>query len=121
MLFRSKNWVSFDRVFFQTGKASLTPESKLQLNNIATLLKNFPASSIKIGGYTDNTGDSVTNRRISEQRARVVLQELIKSGAGARQLTEASGYGSDYPVCPANDTEECKARNRRVDLKVSSK
>lgn len=118
---KTKNWVSFDRVFFQTGKSLLTPESEVQLNNIAILLKNFPASSIKIGGYTDNTGDSVTNKKISEQRARTVLQELIKLGVGTRQLTEAVGYGSEYPVCPANDSPECKARNRRVDLKVSSK
>jgi OOP family OmpA-OmpF porin len=118
---KTKNWVSFDRVFFKTGKSVLTPESEAQLNNIATLLKNFPASSIKIGGYTDNTGDSVTNKKISEERARTVLQELLQFGAGVRQLTEAVGYGPEFPVCPANDTPECKARNRRVDLKVSSK
>ena len=118
---KARNWVSLDRVFFQTNKALLTAESKAQLNNIANLLKNFPASSIKIGGYTDNTGDSVSNKKLSEQRAIAVLQGLRKFGAGTRQLTEAVGYGPEYPVCGANDTPECRARNRRVDLKVSSK
>ena len=118
---KSKNWISFDRVYFRSGSSLITPESSAQLNNIAVLLKNFPASSIKIGGYTDNTGDSSTNKKISEERARTVFQELLKYGAGAGQLTEAVGYGPDYPVCPANDTPECKAKNRRVDLKVASK
>jgi OmpA-OmpF porin, OOP family len=118
---KTKNWVNFDRVYFQTGKAILTTESQTQLKNIAAILKHFPASSIKIGGYTDNTGDSLVNKKISGERAMVVMRELIKLGSGAKQVTEAVGYGPEHPVCPANDTPECKARNRRVDLKVASK
>ena len=118
---KTKNWVTFDRVYFETGKSVLTNESQNQVKNIATILKNFPNSVIKIGGYTDNEGDSTANKKISDDRARIVLRELIKLGTGANQITEAVGYGPDHPVCPANDTPECKARNRRVDLKVASK
>ena len=118
---RSKNWVSFDRLYFHSGSAQLTEESKTQIANIATLLKNFPASSIKIGGYTDNTGDSITNKSISDQRAKAVSRELQIFGVASRQLTEAIGYGADHPVCTANDSPECRAQNRRVDLKVASK
>ena len=56
-----------------------------------------------------------------DARAKVVSRELAKSGAGNRQITEAVGYGPEHPVCAANDTPECKAQNRRVDLKVASK
>lgn len=118
---KSKNWVTFDRVFFETGKSILTTESQSQVKNIAKILKYFPNSSIKIGGYTDNIGDSSLNKKISDERARTVMKELIKFGAGTNQITEAVGYGPEHPVCPPNDTPECKARNRRVDLKVATK
>ena len=118
---KTKNWVTFNRVYFETGKSVLTAESQSQIKNVAAILKNFPASSIKIGGYTDNTGDAAVNKRISDSRAKIVMNELVKLGAGAKQVTEAVGYGPDHPVCAANDTPECKAQNRRVDLKVASK
>lgn len=118
---KTKNWVTFDRVYFETGKSILTAESQTQVKNIATILKNFPNSSIKIGGYTDNTGDSAFNKKIADERAKIVMQGLITLGAGANQITEAIGYGPEHPVCPANDTPECKAKNRRVDLKVAAK
>lgn len=118
---KTKNWVTFNRVYFETGKSVLTAESQAQIKNVAAILKNFPASSIKIGGYTDNTGDAAVNKKISDSRAKIVMRELVKLGAGAKQVTEAVGYGPEHPVCAANDTPECKAQNRRVDLKVASK
>lgn len=118
---KTKNWVSFDRVYFETGKSVLTAASQSQVKNVATILKNFPSSSIKIGGYTDNVGDAAVNKQISDARAKAVMKELISMGAGAKQITEAVGYGPDHPVCAGNDTPECKAQNRRVDLKLASK
>jgi OmpA-OmpF porin, OOP family len=118
---KTKNWVSFDRVYFETGKAILATGSEAQIKNIATILKKFPASSIKIGGYTDNAGDSVINKKISDERAKKVMRELIKLGVAPKQINEAVGYGTEHPVCPANDTPDCKAKNRRVDLKVAAK
>ena len=118
---KTKNWVTFDRVYFETGKSVLTTSSQAQVQNIAAILKNFPSAAIKIGGYTDNTGDAAVNKKISDDRARYVMNELIKLGAGKNQVTEAVGYGPEHPVCPGNDTPECKAQNRRVDLKVAAK
>jgi outer membrane protein OmpA-like peptidoglycan-associated protein len=118
---KTRNWVSFDRVYFETGKSVLTASSQAQVKNIASILKNFPKGSIKIGGYTDNTGDAAVNRKLSDERAKIVMKELVKAGAGAKQVTEAVGYGPEHPVCAANDTPECRAQNRRVDLKVASK
>lgn len=118
---KTKNWVVLDRVYFETGKAVLTATSQAQVKNIAAILKNFPKASIKLGGYTDNTGDAAINKSVSDARAKSVAKELIKNGAGAKQVDEAVGYGSEFPVCAANDTPECKAQNRRVDLKVATK
>ncbi len=118
---KTKNWITLDRVYFQTGNATLAAVSDAQIKNIAAILKNFPGSSIKIGGYTDNTGDSLINKKIAEDRAKLIVKELIKSGVLPKQISEAVGYGPTYPVCPANDTPECRARNRRVDLKLASK
>jgi len=118
---KTKNWVVLDRVYFQTGKSVLTEASQAQVKNIAAILKNFPNSSLKLGGYTDNTGDAAINKSISDERAKMVGKELIKLGAASKQVVEAVGYGPEFPVCAANDTPECKAQNRRVDLKVASK
>lgn len=118
---KSANWLVFDRVYFQTGKSLLTAESAAQVKNIAAILKNFPNASIKLGGYTDNTGDAAINTKLSADRAKIVAKELEKAGAASKQIVEAEGYGPEFPVCAANDTEECKAQNRRVDLKVASK
>lgn len=118
---KTKNWVSFDRVYFETGKAVLTQESQKQVKNIALILKNFPNASINIGGYTDNTGSAEVNKRVSDERAKAVAKELQNLGAAANQIAEAVGYGPEHPVCPANDTKECQAQNRRVDLKLVAK
>src|SRR5204862_2448066 len=101
---KTKNWISFGRVYFETGNAIFTTGSQVQIKNIATILKKFPASSVKIGGYTDNAGDSVINRKISDERAKKVMRELINFGAGSKQINEAVGYGPEHPVCPAHDT-----------------
>ena len=118
---KTANWVVLDRVYFETGKSVLTAESAAQVKNIASILKNFPNASIKLGGYTDNTGDAAINTKVSAERAKIVASELQNAGAAATQIAEAEGYGPEFPVCPANDTPECKAQNRRVDLKVAVK
>lgn len=118
---KKANWVVLDRVYFETGKSVLTAESAAQILNIGSILKNFPKAAIKLGGYTDNTGDAAINKKVSAERAKIVAGEMVKAGAGAGQVIEAEGYGSGFPVCEANDTPECKAQNRRVDLKVAMK
>jgi outer membrane protein OmpA-like peptidoglycan-associated protein len=117
---KSANWYSFNRVYFQTGKSILTAESQTQVKNIALILKNYPNAKIKMGGYTDNTGNADVNKRISDERAKIVAKELVKLGAGKDQVVEAVGYGAEFPIA-SNDTPEGKAQNRRVDLKVATK
>jgi len=112
-------WFTFDRLYFETGKSTLKTESQEQLNNIAEILKAYPNVNLKIGGYTDNTGDAAVNTKISTDRANAAMQELIKLGIDANRL-EAEGYGSEHPVA-SNETAEGRAQNRRIDVRVTQK
>jgi len=112
-------WFNFDRLNFATGSASILPESEEQLNNIAAVLKAYPDVNVKVGGYTDNTGDPAANRKLSQQRADAVRQAVVRKGVAANRMV-AEGYGSDHPV-GANTTEEGRAQNRRIALRVTKK
>ncbi len=113
-------WFTLDRLYFETGKSILKANSTEQLKNIATILAAYPSMELKLGGYTDNSGDSAINMKLSGERANIALAELVKLGADAKRLT-AEGYGAQFPICIANDTKECKAQNRRIDVRVSKK
>jgi outer membrane protein OmpA-like peptidoglycan-associated protein len=115
----NKTWFSLDRLTFETGQATLKPESQEQLKNIAEILKAYPKVTLKLGGYTDNTGDPQSNLKLSQQRAETVMAELIGLGVDAGRL-KAEGYGQEHPVAD-NSTEEGRAKNRRIDLRVTSK
>jgi len=112
-------WFDFDRLLFDTGKATLQPASQEQLANIANILKAYPQVKIRIGGYTDNTGDAVANLRLSEERADDVMAELVKLGVDPARIT-AKGYGEESPIAD-NATEEGRQKNRRISLRVTEK
>jgi len=112
-------WFDFDRLLFDTGMATLQPKSQEQLKNIAEVLKAYPNVEVKIGGYTDNVGDPKANLKLSEERAKTVMQNLVDMGIDAKRLT-AEGYGEKHPVA-SNDTEEGKALNRRIAMRVTKK
>jgi len=109
----------FDRLLFDTGKATLQPASTEQLNNVAAILKAFPNAKIRLGGYTDNSGDATANQLLSEQRADNVMAELTGRGIDASRLS-AKGYGEDDPVAD-NSTEEGRQKNRRISIRVAEK
>lgn len=111
-----KTWFEFDRLVFDTNAATLTPGSHEQLENLAAILKAYPQTSIKIGGYTDNTGDPKVNLELSQERADNVKKELVARGVSSERI-ETEGYGEQHPVAP-NDTEEGRAKNRRIALRV---
>lgn len=117
---KTKGWITLDRVYFQTGKDDLTPESETQLKNIAAILANYPNAKIKLGGYTDNTGSADANKKVSGDRAKAAADKLVSFGVVAANVA-SEGYGPEHPVCEANDTPECRAKNRRVDVRVAAK
>jgi OmpA-OmpF porin, OOP family len=115
----STTWFNFDRLLFDTGKATLQPSSQEQLDNIANILKAYPNVHVKIGGYTDNTGDPVANMALSTERAKNVMDALVSAGIDPSRLS-SEGYGDQFPVGD-NSTEEGRAKNRRIALRVTEK
>lgn len=112
-------WFSLDRLFFETGSATLKSESQEQLNNIAGIMKSYPNVKLKIGGYTDNTGSAEANMKVSTERANAAMKELVALGISADRLS-AEGYGQEHPIAD-NATEEGRAQNRRIDVRVTEK
>jgi OmpA-OmpF porin, OOP family len=112
-------WFDFDRLTFDTGKDTLQPSSQEQLNNVVAILKAYPNVRVKIGGYTDNTGNAAANLKLSDDRAKNVMNALVAGGIDQTRL-EAKGYGKEHPVA-SNDTEEGRAQNRRISLLVTAK
>jgi outer membrane protein OmpA-like peptidoglycan-associated protein len=112
-------WFDFDRLRFETGSATLEPASRAQILEISEILKAYPRTRAKIGGYTDNTGDPAQNRALSQARAESVVNALVGLGVAADRL-EAEGYGDAHPAAD-NATEEGRARNWRIALRVTAK
>jgi outer membrane protein OmpA-like peptidoglycan-associated protein len=112
-------WFEFDRLTFETGSATLRPESRDQLQNVASILKAYPDVHVRIGGYTDSIGDASANMRLSQDRADAVRRELEVQGISPTRLA-AEGYGSQHPVAD-NATEEGRAKNRRIAVRVTQK
>lgn len=107
--------VAIHGILFDTGKATITPDSEKVLQTIGDVLKADAALRLEIQGHTDNVGQKAANQTLSQQRAEAVRQSLItRFGIAAARLT-AAGFGDTKPVGP-NTTEDGRALNRRVEL-----
>lgn len=114
-------WFDFDNLNFETGSATITAQSQAQVNNIAAILKGYPKLKIKVGGYTDKTGEAATNKKLSQDRADAVVAALKTSGASTAQLTGAEGYGSEFAKAAADASEEERKKDRRIAVSVREK
>lgn len=114
-----EDWFEFDRLNFETASSVLRSDSREQLSNVAAILKAYPAAAVKIGGYTDNTGDPAANLELSRKRAEAVRDQLRDMGVDSSRLA-AEGYGEQHPIA-TNDTAEGRMQNRRVAIRVTEK
>jgi len=99
---------------FDTGKATLRPESMGVLNEIYKMLSDHPDVKVSVEGHTDTDGDEAMNQKLSEQRAETVMKQLVSMGISADRLS-SKGFGESQPV-NTNATPEGKAENRRVEF-----
>ncbi len=101
-------------IFFDFDKATLKPESEVELREVVRLLLAYPRARVEIQGHTDSVGSAAYNLQLSQRRAEAVRDFLISQGIAADRLT-ARGYGHTRPIAD-NRTEEGRARNRRTEL-----
>jgi OmpA-OmpF porin, OOP family len=102
-------------IYFDTDKADLKPESQPTLQEIAKLLQQDPALKLHIVGHTDNVGAFDYNIGLSQRRAAAVVKDLTAAHGIAAARLRPAGVGMLAPVAP-NDTEDGRAKNRRVEL-----
>ncbi|MBW1680676.1 MAG: OmpA family protein [Deltaproteobacteria bacterium] len=102
-------------VYFDTAKWRIKKESYPSLRNLVAILKNNPGMKIEIQGHTDNVGSARYNQRLSEKRAKAIMEYLVMNGIQISRL-RAVGYGESKPAT-SNATAEGRAMNRRVELK----
>ncbi|MBQ0025451.1 MAG: OmpA family protein [Bacteroidales bacterium] len=103
-----------NNILFDTGKATLKPESMTDIQMVADYMKKNPSARFEVQGHCDNTGSAATNDKLSQQRAEAIVAELVKLGCDEFHL-RAVGKGSHEPVAD-NSTEEGRAKNRRVEF-----
>ena len=101
-------------VTFDTAKANIRKDVAAILDAVVPILEQNPSTKLEIQGYTDNKGSVESNQKLSERRAKSVMDYLVKKGIDKGRLT-AKGFGISNPVA-TNDTPEGRTENRRVEL-----
>ncbi|HET7889598.1 MAG TPA: OmpA family protein [Bradyrhizobium sp.] len=101
---------------FESGRSNIDADSAGLLDHLIEIALRCPANNIEVAGHTDTDGDGPANQALSEKRAQAVVDYLVRAGLPASRFS-AVGYGSTQPIA-ANDSDEGKARNRRIEFVV---
>jgi outer membrane protein OmpA-like peptidoglycan-associated protein len=109
----------FDHLNFESGTTVITKESEATLTDLLAILKAYPAVDSRLEGHTDSVGQPAANKKLSEDRAAAIESYLVKSGIDTKRITTA-GYGQEKPLA-SNDTDDGRAKNRRLELVVVKK
>ncbi len=103
---------------FVTGKAEIDPACDRTMQQIASIMAEYPGFKVQVDGHTDSVGRPEANQRLSQARAEAVVNYLVqKKGVSASRLS-AKGWGDQQPIAD-NGTEAGRAKNRRVDFTVT--
>lgn len=111
--------IVLNNIFYDFNKATLRPESEAELDRLYKLLNENPTLKIEISGHTDNVGSASYNQKLSESRAKSVVNYLLDKGIAQTRLT-FKGYGFNRPVA-GNDTEDGRQQNRRTEFEILDK
>ncbi|MCX6325283.1 MAG: OmpA family protein [Bacteroidia bacterium] len=108
--------VVLNNILFETGKSLLTSGSYAELDRLLNIMKDNSQMKIEISGHTDKTGSEPINIKLSENRAKAVLEYLVQKDVD-RSRMESKGFGSSQPIAD-NATLQGRAKNRRVEFKI---
>jgi OOP family OmpA-OmpF porin len=108
--------VRLNNVFFDFDKWDLRSESYIELNRVVKLLTDNPAIEIEMSAHTDSRGSDDYNFKLSDHRAKSVMEYIISKGIAPSRIT-SHGYGESKPIA-TNDTDEGRQLNRRVEFKI---
>jgi OmpA-OmpF porin, OOP family len=108
--------VRLNNVFFDFDKWELRPESYIELNRVVKLLNENPAIEIEMSAHTDSRGSDEYNFKLSDNRAKSVMEYIISKGIDPARIT-SHGYGETKPVS-TNDTDDGRQLNRRVEFTI---
>ncbi|WP_301921794.1 OmpA family protein [Ferruginibacter sp.] len=108
--------VRLNNVYFDFDKWFLRPESFVELNRVVKMLKENPAVEIEMSAHTDSRGSNEYNFKLSDNRARSVVEYILSKGIAVSRIV-FHGYGESKPVVP-NDTDENRQLNRRVEFTI---
>ncbi|NDV17237.1 OmpA family protein [Muricauda sp. TY007] len=103
-------------ILFDTGKATIKPESVTVMVDIIQILNEYPNAKFTVEGHTDSVGSQASNQKLSEARANSVRDFLINEGISGNRLT-AIGYGEEKPIA-SNGTKIGRKQNRRVEINL---
>ena len=109
-----KSRVTLPDLQFETGKATITPDSEASLNTVLASLKDHSDWKIRVEGFTDNVGPQEANEKLSADRAEAVANWLADHGIDRARLS-SKGYGESRPIA-SNKSDSGRAKNRRVEL-----
>ena len=108
--------LELNNITFETNSDALNSSSFVELERVMKLMNDNPNIKIEISAHTDNVGSDVYNLKLSDKRAQSVVNYLVDNGITLERMI-AKGYGESLPLF-SNDTDENKAKNRRVELKI---
>ena len=106
------------RINFASSKADISPESIPLLDQIVQTARRCPGALFEVAGHTDSVGEPEFNKKLSEDRARAVVQYLVDQGLDASRFTPA-GYGPEQPIGD-NNTTAGRAQNRRIEFRLQT-
>ena len=117
---RKQEIINLDNIYFEFDKDIIKEKSKRELMRMVNFMKANPQVKIEIGAHTDSKGDDLYNLKLSQKRAKKVLQFMIQNGIKSTRMTH-KGYGETNPLLPnenpdGTDNEENRKLNRRVEL-----
>lgn len=114
------NWICFSAILFKKGTATLTESSLVQLKNLVSISKAYPALKFEIAAFTDSSSDAAGNLSLSQKKADAVFAMLKRMGINPNSVSAVKGYGQKDPVAN-NSTINGRAQNRRVSIRIVSK